>query len=38
MTKLQLKNSEIIVGLDFTSNTRVNEILAAENNASYLLI
>lgn len=38
MTSLQLKNSEIIVGLDFTSNMRVNEILTAENNASYLLI
>ncbi|MCL5245192.1 DTW domain-containing protein [Cellulophaga sp. 20_2_10] len=37
MTKLQLKNSEIIVGVDFTNNTRVNEILAAENSASFLL-
>ena len=37
MTKLQLKNSEIIVGVDFTNNTRVNEILAKEKNNSFLL-
>lgn len=37
MTKLQLKNSEIIVGVDFTTNVRVNEILNTENSASYLL-
>ncbi|NQX98483.1 MAG: DTW domain-containing protein [Flavobacteriales bacterium] len=37
MTKLQLKNSEIIVGVDFTNNKRVNEILAKGNNASFLL-
>lgn len=36
MTKLQLKNSEIIVGLDFTNNYRVNEILTKEKN-SFLL-
>ena len=35
MTKLQLENSEIIVGVDFTNNKRVNEIL--ENSASFLL-
>lgn len=37
MTKLQLKNSEILVGVDFTTNVRVNEILNTENSASYLL-
>ncbi|MFT4755049.1 MAG: DTW domain-containing protein YfiP [Salibacteraceae bacterium] len=37
MTKLQLKNSEIIVGVDFTHNKRVNEILAEENRDSFLL-
>ncbi len=37
MTKLQLKNSEIIVGVDFTQNKRVNEILTKENNSSFLL-
>jgi DTW domain-containing protein YfiP len=36
MTKLQLENSEIIVGVDFTNNKRVNEILAAEQS-SFLL-
>ncbi len=36
MTKLQLKNSEIIVGVDFTNNARVNEILNKEN-CSFLL-
>jgi len=36
MTKLQLKNSEIIVGVDFTNNNRVNEILTKEKN-SFLL-
>ena len=36
MTKLQLKNSEIIVGVDFTNNYRVNEILTKEKN-SFLL-
>jgi len=30
MTQLQLENSEIIVGVDFTNNKRVNEILAKE--------
>jgi len=35
MTQLQLENSEIIVGVDFTNNKRVNEIL--ENSASFLL-
>ena len=37
MTKLQLENSEIIVGVDFSNNKRVNEILAQENNNSFLL-
>tara|TARA_R110000751_G_scaffold94871_1_gene185266 strand:+ start:263 stop:871 length:609 start_codon:yes stop_codon:yes gene_type:complete len=37
MTKLQLENSEIIVGVDFTNNKRVNEILVNENNSSFLL-
>ena len=37
MTKLQLENSEIIVGIDFTNNERVNEILSKEQNCSFLL-
>ncbi len=37
MTKLQLENSEIIVGVDFTNNERVNEILSKEKKCSYLL-
>jgi len=37
MTKLQLENSEIIVGVDFTHNHRVNEILNNEKNGSFLL-
>lgn len=37
MTKLQLENSEIIVGVDFTNNKRVNDILANEKNSSFLL-
>ncbi len=37
MTQLQLENSEIIVGVDFTDNDRVNEILAKENCSSFLL-
>jgi len=37
MTKLQLENSEIIVGIDFTNNKRVNEILTKEINSSFLL-
>jgi len=37
MTKLQLENSEIIVGVDFTHNKRVNEILTKENSGSFLL-
>lgn len=36
MTQLQLSNSEIIVGIDFTNNRRVNEILDNEKN-SFLL-
>ena len=37
MSKLQLENSEIIVGVDFTNNKRVNEILTKENCYSFLL-
>ena len=37
MTQLQLENSEIIVGVDFTNNKRVNEILAKETSSSFLL-
>ena len=37
MTKLQLTNSEVIVGVDFTDNRRVNEILNDEKNSSFLL-
>ncbi len=37
MTKLQLENSEIIVGVDFTNNNRVNEILTNDNSCSFLL-
>ena len=37
MTKLQLENSEIIVGVDFTNNARVNEILTNEKVLSFLL-
>ena len=37
MTKLQLENSEIIVGVDFTNNDRVNEILSNEKSSSFLL-
>ena len=37
MTKLQLENSEIIVGVDFSNNKRVNEILTNEKSSSFLL-
>ena len=37
MTHLQLENSEIIVGVDFTNNERVNEIIANEKNNALLL-
>lgn len=37
MTKLQLENSEIIVGVDFTKDKRVNEILNDKNSHSFLL-
>ncbi len=37
MTGLQLKNSEIIVGVDFTDNKRVNEILEKQRSSSFLL-
>ena len=37
MTNLQLENSEIIVGVDFSNNDRVNEILTNEKSCSFLL-
>ena len=37
MTNLQLENSEIIVGVDFSNNNRVNEILINEKSCSFLL-
>ncbi len=37
MTSLQLENSEIIVGVDFTNNDRVNELLTEVNRSSFLL-
>jgi len=37
MTNLQLENSEIIVGVDFTYNKRVNEILSKESGSHFLL-
>jgi DTW domain-containing protein YfiP len=37
MTHLQLENSEIIVGIDFTHNDRVNKILQDEKSSSFLL-
>jgi DTW domain-containing protein YfiP len=37
MTKLQLENSEIIVGVDFNNDNRVNAILNNEENSSFLL-
>lgn len=36
MTSLQLENSEIIVGVDFTNNKRVNDILTNEKSAFLL--
>jgi len=37
MTKRQLENSEIIVGVDFTNHKRVNDILMKGQNRSFLL-
>ena len=37
MTNLQLINSEIIVGVDFTNNDRVNEILTKQKGRTFLL-
>jgi len=37
MTRLQLENSEIIVGVDFTNNNRVNEILTKAKSGVFLL-
>ncbi|AUC80949.1 hypothetical protein CW733_01885 [Lacinutrix sp. Bg11-31] len=37
ITNLQLENSEIIVGVDFTNNNRVNKILSNKKKCSFLL-
>lgn len=37
MTQLQLENSEIIVGVDFTNNQQVNEIMNDETKDAFLL-
>lgn len=37
MTSLQLENSEIIVGVNFTNNTRVNNLLHEAKDHSFLL-
>lgn len=37
MTNLQLQNAEIIVGVDFTHNKRVNEILTTQKDNTFLL-
>ncbi len=37
MTNLQLENSEVIVGVDFSENKRVNEILNNTENSTFLL-
>lgn len=37
MANLQLANAEIIVGVDFTNNRRVNEILNNVDSSSFLL-
>ena len=37
MTNLQLENSEIIVGIDFTEHSRVNELINQGDNSSFLL-
>lgn len=37
MTHLQLENSEIIVGVNFTNHKRINEILTEEKSTSFLL-
>jgi len=37
MTRLQLENSEIIVGVDFTNSRRVNEIITKQESSSFLL-
>ncbi len=37
MTKLQLENSEVIVGVDFTHNVRVNKLLSEKKGSSFLL-
>ena len=37
MTHLQLANSELIVGVDFTNNNRINQILQESKGFSFLL-
>ena len=37
MTNLQLKNSEIIVGVDFTNNKKINKILETQKRSAFLL-
>lgn len=37
ITHLSLPNSELHVGIDFSSHTRINEILEDKNNICYLL-
>ena len=37
LTHLSLPNSELHVGIDFSSHTRINEILGDEKNICYLL-
>lgn len=37
MTRNSLVNSEVIIGIDFSSNKRVNELINNKNNDPYLL-
>lgn len=37
MTNLQLKNAEIVVGVDFTNNKRINNIIDNKKKSSFLL-
>lgn len=37
LTHLQLKNSEIVVEVDFTNNKRVNDFIQDQNNICYVL-
>jgi len=36
-THLSLKNSSIFIGIDFTNNTKINEIIENKNNNCYIL-